>query len=305
MYPDSQHGPATTAPAPVQISRAEALALLRGHYPLFAPGEVWLVGAGPGDPGLLTLDALAGLLQADVIVHDALVDPRVLALARSGAQLQFAGKRAGEPSIAQEHLSTQLVEFARSGLRVLRLKGGDPFVFGRGGEELLALAAGGVPFRIVPGVTAGLSGLASALMPATMRGVNQAIILATGHGADGRGIDWSALARTRQPLVLYMGLKNIETIAAALMRGGLPAATPAAVIASATLTQQQVLVTSLECVAADARNANLPPPALIVIGEIVRTRQRLLETVSELVHAPAPLPAGSAILPAEISTCES
>ena len=118
-----------------------ALSALRGAYPAFAPGEVWLVGAGPGDPGLLTLDALAGLIQADVVVHDALVDPRVLALARRGAQIRFAGKRGGKPSMAQADISTLLIELARSGLRVLRLKGGDPFVFGRGGEEMLALAS--------------------------------------------------------------------------------------------------------------------------------------------------------------------
>jgi uroporphyrin-III C-methyltransferase len=259
-------------------SRAQALGELRGRYPEFAPGEVWLVGAGPGDPGLLTLDALAGLLQADVIIHDALVDARVLALARSGARTHFAGKRGGKPSIAQEDISAQLVAFAQRGLRVLRLKGGDPFVFGRGGEEMLALAAAGVAFRVVPGVTAGLGGLASAGIPATLRGVNQAIILATGHdpGEEG-GVDWLALARTRQPIVLYMGLRNLETIAAALMRGGLPAHTPAAVIASATLAGQQVLVSTLECVASEARTANFAAPAIVVIGDIVHTRRQWLD----------------------------
>jgi uroporphyrin-III C-methyltransferase len=257
---------------------AEALAALRGSYPKLAPGEVWLVGAGPGDPGLLTLDALAGLLQADVIVHDALVDSRVLALARRGAQMQFAGKRGGRPSTAQEDISAQLVKFAQRGLRVLRLKGGDPFVFGRGGEEILALAAAGVPFRVVPGITAGLAGLANAGIPATMRGINHAVILATGHDPDDEGnLDWTALARTRQPLVLYMGLRNLGKIAAALLRGGLPAGTPAAVIASATLADQQVLVSTLERVAADALEANFAAPAIVVIGHIVRTRQQLLD----------------------------
>ena len=173
-----------------------------------------MVGAGPGSPGLLTLDALAALIQADVLVHDALVDPRVLALARSDAELRFAGKRGGRPSMAQADISAQLIDLAQRGLRVLRLKGGDPFVFGRGGEEILALAAAGVPFRIIPGVTSGLVALASARIPATMRGINQAIILATGHGAeDEDGVDWTALARTRQPIVLYMGLRNLESIA--------------------------------------------------------------------------------------------
>jgi len=269
-------------PEPDPTCRTQALAVLRGQYPVFAAGEVWLVGAGPGDPGLLTLDALAGLVQADVLVHDALVDPRVLALARSGAQLQFAGKRGGKPSIAQADICTQLIDFARRGLRVLRLKGGDPFVFGRGGEEVQALAAAGVPFRIIPGITAGLGALVSARIPATMRGVNQAIILATGHGSDDEGgMDWSALARTRQPIVLYMGLRNLEVIAAELMGGGLAANTPAAVIASATLAQERVLVSSLERVAADAHAANFAAPAIVVIGDIVRTRHQLLDAVAQ------------------------
>jgi uroporphyrin-III C-methyltransferase len=257
--------------------REAALAALRGQYPAFSPGEVWIVGAGPGDPGLLTLDALAGLIQADVIVHDALVDARILALARHGAELHFAGKRAGKPSVAQEEISALLVELARRDLRVLRLKGGDPFVFGRGGEELLALAGANVPFRIIPGVTAGLGALASAGIPATMRGVNQAIIFATGHGADDGSMDWASLARTRQPVVIYMALRNLATIANALMRGGLPASTPAAAIASATLPEQRVLISTLGQIAVDAATAELPAPALVVVGDIVHTRQQILD----------------------------
>ncbi len=299
-----------------EISGRQALAALRGSYPEFMPGEVWLVGAGPGDPGLLTLDALAGLLQADVVVHDALVDARVLALAPSGAQMRFAGKRGGKPSVAQEDISAQLIALARGGLRVLRLKGGDPFVFGRGGEEILALAAAGVPFRVIPGVTAGLSGLASACIPATMRGVNQAIILATGHGPDEEGVmDWSALARTRQPIVLYMGLRNLENIAGALMRGGLPGSTPAAVIASATLAEQRVLVSTLECIASDTRAANFAAPALVVVGDIVDVRRQLLDASAQYAAAARPpgtalpvagtaLPAAGAALPGESSACE-
>jgi uroporphyrin-III C-methyltransferase len=274
-----------------------ALAALRGQYPVFAPGEVWLVGAGPGDPGLLTLDALAALLQADVVVHDALVDGRVLALARRGAEMQFAGKRAGKPSIAQEDICAQLIDFARKGLRVLRLKGGDPCVFGRGGEEMLALAQAGVAFRVVPGVTAGIGGLASACIPATMRGVNHALILATGHDPDEAGtLDWAALARTGQPIVLYMGLRNIAKIAAALMRGGSPANTPAAVIASATLADQQVLVSSLAHIASEASAANFTAPAMIVIGDIVETRRQLLDA--------ALTPSGNTALPRQSVACE-
>jgi uroporphyrin-III C-methyltransferase len=253
-----------------------ALTALRGQYPAFSSGEVWIVGAGPGDPGLLTLDALAGLIQADVIVHDALVDARVLGLARRGAELHFAGKRAGKPSIAQEEISALLVDLARRNLRVLRLKGGDPFVFGRGGEELLALAAARVPFRIIPGVTAGLGALASAGIPATMRGVNQAIIFATGHGADDGSMDWAALARTRQPIVIYMALRNLAPIADALMRGGLPASTPAAAIAAATLPEQRVLISTLGQIATSAPAAALPAPALVVVGDIVHAREQIL-----------------------------
>jgi uroporphyrin-III C-methyltransferase len=278
-------------------SALHTLAALHGNYPVFTPGEVWLVGAGPGDPGLLTLDALAALLQADVVVHDALVDTRVLALARRGAEMRFAGKRGGKPSIAQEDICALLIDFARKGLRVLRLKGGDPCVFGRGGEEMLTLARAGVPFRVVPGVTAGIGGLASAWIPATMRGVNHALILATGHDPDETGaLDWSALARMRQPILLYMGLRNIEKIAEALMVGGLPADTPVAVIASATLPEQRILVSSLANVASEARAAGFAAPAMVVIGDIVETRRQLLD-------AGQPPPDSSA-LPRMSASCE-
>ena len=145
----------------------DAVAAHRGGVPVLMPGHVWLAGAGPGDPGLLTLDALSGLQQADVIVHDALVDQRVLALAPKTARLEFAGKRGGKPSANQADITERLIALAREGRRVLRLKGGDPFVFGRGGEEALALAAANVPFRVIPGVTAALAALAAASIPAT------------------------------------------------------------------------------------------------------------------------------------------
>src|SRR5215472_16768800 len=167
------------------VSKQDALAALRGTFPTLEPGHVWLAGAGPGDPGLLTLDALAGLAQAEVVVHDALVDKRVLALARSDAKLEFAGKRGGKPSPTQADISKRLIALARDGRRVLRLKGGDPNVFGRGGEEALALAEAGVPFRIVPGITAAIGGLAYAGIPLTHRGINSAVTLITGHNSDG------------------------------------------------------------------------------------------------------------------------
>jgi uroporphyrin-III C-methyltransferase len=175
---------------------------------------------------------------------------------------------------------------AQRGLRVLRLKGGDPFVFGRGGEEILALAGASVPYRIIPGVTSGLGALASVGIPATMRGINQAVILATGHGAEDEDcLDWTALARTRQPIVLYMGLRNLESIANQLMRGGLAADTAAAVISSATLAQERVLVSSLENIAADAHAAQFAAPAIVVIGDVVNTRQRLLDVAAQYGNA--------------------
>jgi uroporphyrin-III C-methyltransferase len=252
-----------------------ALAALRGGIPIFEPGHVWLAGAGPGDPGLLTLDALAGLSQADVIVHDALVDKRVLALAGAQARLEFAGKRGGKPSATQADISKRLIELARASQRVLRLKGGDPFVFGRGGEEALTLAAAGVPFRVIPGVTAGLAALAAASIPATLRGINRAVIFAAGHAADD-DFDWAPLARTGAPIVLYMVMHNLERIADSMIRGGVAPATPAAVIAAATTPDERILVSTLERVAADAREQALQPPAIVVVGDIVAVRDRLL-----------------------------
>jgi uroporphyrin-III C-methyltransferase len=257
----------------------DALAARRAGVPVFAPGHVWLAGAGPGDPGLLTLDALAGLTQADVVVHDALVDERVLALAGPQARLEFAGKRGGKPSPTQTDISERLVVLARAGQRVLRLKGGDPYVFGRGGEEALTLADAGVPFRVIPGVTAGLGALAAAAIPATLRGVNRAIIFAAGHGAD-EEFDWAPLARTGQPIVLYMVMHNLERIAAALLAAGLVADTPAAIIASATTPKQRVLVSTLQKLAAEALEQKFEPPAIVVIGDIVEMRSQLLSEVA-------------------------
>jgi uroporphyrin-III C-methyltransferase len=252
------------------------LAALIADLPRLEPGHVWLVGAGPGDPGYLTLHAVSALSQADVIVHDALVDARVAALARAGARLEAAGKRGHQPSVEQGAISARLVDLARGGARVVRLKGGDPFMFGRAGEEMLALAEAGVPFRIVSGVTAGLAGPAAALIPPTLRGVNQAVIFATGHGAgDGPRIDWAALARTGQPLIIYMAMHQLAAITADLIAGGLPADTPAAVIASATLPGERVVVARLDGIAVAATDAAIAAPAMVVIGGIVAMRDQL------------------------------
>jgi uroporphyrin-III C-methyltransferase len=256
----------------------DALTALRGQFPVMEPGHVWLAGAGPGDPGLLTLDALAGLAQADAIVHDALVGERVLALASPGAALEYAGKRGGRPSAQQADISRRLIELAGQKQKVLRLKGGDPCMFGRGGEEAAALAEAGIPYRIIPGVTAGIAALAAASIPATMRGVNQAIIFVTGH-AD-RDFDWAALARTGQPIVIYMAMSNVEQIVEGLVHAGLPAETPSAVIVAATTREQRVVITRLDNLVGEVRKLGFALPGLIVIGHIVAMRERLLQLVT-------------------------
>lgn len=260
-----------------------ALRSLLAQFPALEPGHVWLTGAGPGDPGHLTLHALAGLMQADAVVHDALVDARILALAPASAERIFAGKRGGKPSAAQADITARLIDLARAGRRVVRLKGGDPYVFGRGGEEVLTLAREGVPFRVIPGITAGLAGLAAASIPATLRGVNQAVVFATGHGAEEQdGLDWAALARLNQPIVLYMAMRNLAAIAAGLMAGGLAASTPVAVIASATTEDERILITTLGEAPEAVERAGIAPPAIVAIGGIVAAREQILALMPEI-----------------------
>jgi uroporphyrin-III C-methyltransferase len=250
----------------------------RLQLPDFAPGSVWLVGAGPGDPGLLSVLALHALDRADIIVYDALVDPRILALARPGATLDYAGKRGGRPSPSQPDISARLIRLARDGRRVLRLKGGDPCVFGRGGEEALALAAAGVPFRIVPGITAGIGGLAYAGIPVTHRDVNSAVTFVTGHDSGGavpNAVDWAAIARGSPVIVVYMGMRHLAAIAARLIAAGRAATEPVAIISKATTAEQRVLVSSLAEVAAAAAAAQIEGPTIIAIGEVVRLRGAL------------------------------
>lgn len=243
--------------------------------PELEPGWVWLTGAGPGDPGLLTLLAVKALGSADVIVYDALVDQSILDLARPGAVLEYAGKRGGKPSSKQPDISLRLVQLAREGKRVLRLKGGDPFVFGRGGEEALSLVEAGIPFRIVPGISAGIGGLAYAGIPVTHRDVNAAVAFVTGHDATGEvpdSVDWASLAKGAPVIVLYMALKHLGRISERLISGGKAPATPVAVIANATTRDQRVLETTLNAAAADVESAGIEPPAMVVVGEVVRLR---------------------------------
>jgi len=250
----------------------------RLQLPEFMPGSVWLVGAGPGDPGLLSALALHALDHADTLVYDALVDPRILDLARPGAEREYAGKRGGRPSPSQPDISARLIRLARDGKRVLRLKGGDPCVFGRGGEEALALAAAKIPFRIVPGITAGIGGLAYAGIPVTHRDIASAVTFVTGHergGAVPEGLDWPALAKGSPVIVLYMGLNHLERIAARLIAAGRPPQEPVAIISKATTPGQRVLVSSLAEAAADAAAARIEGPTIIVIGEVVRLRATL------------------------------
>ncbi len=246
--------------------------------PRMQKGWVWLCGAGPGDPGLLTLHAVNALRQADVIIYDALVDDRILEWAGPGAECIYAGKRGGKPSALQRDISLRLVELARAGNRVLRLKGGDPFVFGRGGEEAQTLVQHGVPIRIIPGITAGIGGLAYAGVPVTHRDVNQSVTFVTGHDQSGQtpsALDWAAIAKGSQVIVVYMGMKHIARIASQLIDGGRDPNDPVAVVTTATMDSQQVLETTLARAADDIARAALEPPAIICIGQAVLMRQVL------------------------------
>lgn len=243
--------------------------------PEFKSGEVWLVGAGPGDPSHLTILALHALRLADCVVYDALVDPRILDLANENAVRRFAGKRGGRPSSKQSDINEALIDFARAGHKVVRLKSGDPFVFGRGGEEVAALANAGIPYRIVPGITSGLAAAALTGIPATTRETNHALILAAGHHAVGEQSNehWEALARVGQPIILYMPMSNLEKITAALQRGGLKADTPVAVIASVSTPQERILDTCLKDLVSEVKAERIEPPAIVVVGKIAALRR--------------------------------
>jgi uroporphyrin-III C-methyltransferase len=246
------------------------------------------VGAGPGDPGLLTVHALNGLAAADVVVYDALVDPRILALAREDARLEYAGKRGGKPSTLQRDICERLVALAREGRRVLRLKGGDPFIFGRGGEEALALAIARIPFRIVPGVSSGLAALAVHGIPATMRSTNHALILATGHCAADEVMDWASLARAGIPIVLYMAVANLSSLASGLVQGGLSPSTPAIAVHAATGPNETVVEATLDRLPALAAAGSIKSPAIIAIGAIVGFRSAIADCLLGLDVGGAP-----------------
>ncbi|MCK8782328.1 uroporphyrinogen-III C-methyltransferase [Rhizobium sp. NTR19] len=254
----------------------DTLATISASDPAFEPGHVWLAGAGPGHPRYLTLEVADALSKTDSIVYDALVSPEVLALATGSAELHFAGKRGGKPSETQDNITSTLIRLARSGKKVLRLKGGDPFIFGRGGEEAEALVQAGIPCRILPGMTSAIAALASARIPATMRGISRSITFTTGHAAGSEDhLDWHALARLGEPIVVYMGLKMIGEISRLLMEGGMAAQTPVAVLMAVSTPDERILLAKLETVEAEVRRQDFAAPALIVIGDIVPVRKLL------------------------------
>ncbi|MEO0678477.1 MAG: uroporphyrinogen-III C-methyltransferase [Pseudomonadota bacterium] len=256
---------------------AELPSLPGSHWPEMQPGWVWLCGAGPGDPGLLTLHGLNALRQADVIVYDALVGDGILDWAQSAEKI-YAGKRGGRPSAKQRDISLRLVELAREGKRVLRLKGGDPFVFGRGGEEAQTLVQHGVPIRVIPGITAGIGGLAYAGVPVTHRDVNQSVTFVTGHDQTGSApssLDWAAIGRGSQMIVIYMGMKHLPQITTQLLAAGRDAGEPVAVVTTATTAEQTVFETTLGRAAEEVAAAGLEPPSIICIGRGVLLRQVL------------------------------
>lgn len=235
------------------------------------PGKVVLVGAGPGDPELLTLKAVRAIGQADVVLFDALVNPAILEHARADARRILVGKRGGCESTPQAFIERLMVQEARAGQRVVRLKGGDPFVFGRGGEECRALEAAGLEVEVIPGITSGVAAPARLGIPVTDRESAHGVAFVTGHARDGvDGPDWKQLARSGLTLVVYMGVANARAIARALQDGGLAGSTPAAVVQSACSAKERACVTTLARLADEIAAGGFRSPAILVIGDVVR-----------------------------------
>lgn len=263
------------APNP-ESSRAESRGDVSSPGHRGCRGKVFLVGAGPGDPELLTLKAARLIAEADVVVYDQLVGAAVLELVPQGSRRVYAGKQAGRHSLPQPEINRLLIALAREGLQVVRLKGGDPYIFGRGGEEAEELAAEGIPFEVVPGVTAAAGVAAYAGIPLTHRDYAQCCVFATGHLRDGSvDLDWEALARPRQTIIIYMGLGGLADICRQLIAHGLVPATPAAVVQRATSERQREVYADLSTLPAAVAEAGLESPALIIVGGVVRLHEKL------------------------------
>jgi uroporphyrin-III C-methyltransferase/precorrin-2 dehydrogenase/sirohydrochlorin ferrochelatase len=239
-------------------------------------GEVFLVGTGPGDPDLLTVKAARLIREAEVVLYDNLVTEEIMALVPATAERIYVGKKRSDHAMRQEAINELLVDLAKKGRRVLRLKAGDPFVFGRGGEEIETLGASGVRFEVVPGITAALGAASYAGIPLTHRDYAQSCVFVTGNTQDGAlNVDWAAIVRPRQTVVIYMGFQNLDELCRELVAHGLAPATPAAMVQQATTSAQRVVSADLATLADRAHEAGLKPPTLIIVGEVVRLRERL------------------------------
>jgi len=250
--------------------------LAEGEHTPNSGGEVYLVGGGPGDPDLLTFRALRLMQQAEVVLYDRLVSPKIVELTRKDAERIYVGKERDRHALAQEEINQLLIKLARQGKRVLRLKGGDPFIFGRGGEEIELLAAAGIPFQVVPGITAAAGCAAYAGIPLTHRGLAQSCIFVTGHMQDGKlDLNWQSLVQPNQTIAVYMGINGLEVLSRELIKHGMDEKIPTAVIQQGTTPDQRVFITSLGALPDLVAKEEIKPPSMVIIGAVVNLHEKL------------------------------